>query len=108
MMLKKICKNFDFRNLCLAFVFLIGKAAFSQSGEDLVRKMHAKYFGRWYRTFTFVQTTEIYRNDSLIKTSTWYEAAIFRTSFVLTWVIRRMVMRSYISKIPPTAFKITI
>jgi len=81
MMLKKICKNFVFRNLCLAMFFLISKAAFSQSGEDLVRKMHAKYFGRWYRTFTFVQTTEIYRNDSVIRTSTWYEAAHFPYQF---------------------------
>jgi hypothetical protein len=80
-MLKKICKNFVFRNLCLAIFFLISKAGFSQSGEDLVRKMHAKYFGRWYRTFTFVQTTEIYRNDSLIRTSTWYEAAHFPYQF---------------------------
>src|SRR5678816_1344109 len=81
MMLKKICKNFFLKNLCLAFFFLISKTAFSQSGEDLVRKMHDKYFGRWYRTFTFVQTTEIYRNDSLIKTSTWYEAAHFPYQF---------------------------
>jgi len=81
MMLKKICKNFVFRNLCLAIFFLISKTAFSQSGEDLVRKMHDKYFGRWYRTFTFVQTTEIYRNDSLIRTSTWYEAAHFPYQF---------------------------
>jgi len=80
-MFKKICKNFVFRNLCLAIFFLISKGAFSQSGEDLVRKMHAKYFGRWYRTITFVQTTEIYRNDSLIRTSTWYEAAHFPYQF---------------------------
>jgi len=55
--------------------------AFSQGGEELVKKMHNKYFGRWYHTFTFVQTTEIYRNDSLIRTSTWYEAAHFPYQF---------------------------
>ena len=78
---KKLCKNFLLANCCLASFLLMGKPASSQRGEALLRKMHDKYFGRWYRTFTFVQTTDIYRNDSLIRTSTWYEAAHFPYQF---------------------------
>jgi hypothetical protein len=78
---KRLFKNFLLVNLFLAGFLFQGKSLFSQNGEDLVRKMHDKYYGRWYRTFTFVQTTDIYRNDSLIRTSTWYEAAHFPYQF---------------------------
>lgn len=77
----KLNKNFFLANLCLVGTLFCGKCAFSQGGEELVKKMHSKYFGRWYHTFTFVQTTDIYRNDSLIRTSTWYEAAHFPYQF---------------------------
>jgi len=43
------------------------------TGRDIIKKMYDRYAGRWYRTFTFNQTTEIYRNDSLKSTQTWYE-----------------------------------
>lgn len=78
--LKKYFKNFLLTTLWLGSLFFT-QCAFSQNGEDLIKKMHSKYFGRWYRTFTFVQTTEIYRNDSLIRTATWYEAAHFPYRF---------------------------
>lgn len=77
---KKYFRNFLLTILCLGSLFF-SQFAFSQSGEDLIKKMHGKYFGRWYHTFTFVQTTEIYRNDSLIRTATWYEAAHFPYKF---------------------------
>lgn len=74
-------KNFFLVNLFMAVFLFYSNCTFSQSGEELVKKMHGKYYGRWYRTFTFVQTTEMYRNDSLIRTSTWYEAAHFPYQF---------------------------
>src|SRR4030095_8128462 len=78
---KRLFKSFLVVNLFLVGFLFQGNRLFSQSGEDLVKKMHHKYYGRWYRTFTFVQTTDIYRNDSLIRTSTWYEAAHFPYQF---------------------------
>ena len=60
------------------FAFLLTKA---QTGRDILHKMHEKYSGKWYKTFTFVQTTEFYRNDSLKNTATWYEAAHFPYNF---------------------------
>jgi hypothetical protein len=43
------------------------------SGRDIVKKMHDRYAGKWYRSFTFTQTTQVYYNDSLRSTQTWHE-----------------------------------
>jgi hypothetical protein len=63
---------------------LFAATAFRQappSGRDIVKKMHDRYNGKWYRTFTFNQTTEVYRNDTLKSTSTWYEFIRFPDRF---------------------------
>jgi hypothetical protein len=41
------------------------------TGEDLVRQMHDRYAGKWYRTLSFVQTSHFADG----RTETWYEAA---------------------------------
>ena len=41
------------------------------TGEALVRQMHDRYAGKWYRTLTFVQTSAFADG----RTETWYEAA---------------------------------
>ena len=46
----------------------------AQEGIQLLKNMHARNQGNWYQTMTFVQTTEFYRNDSLLRKATWYEA----------------------------------
>lgn len=48
--------------------------ATASSAEDLVRQMHARYDGRWYRTLTFVQRNTRYLASGASDTSTWYEA----------------------------------
>jgi hypothetical protein len=49
---------------------LLGTHAAPKSGEDLVRQMHDRYVGRWYRNLTFVQTTTFPDRPP----ETWYEA----------------------------------
>lgn len=49
---------------------LLAPHAPPKSGEDLVRQMHARYAGKWYRTLTFVQTTTFPDRPA----ETWYEA----------------------------------
>ncbi|HEY7634463.1 MAG TPA: hypothetical protein VH763_02875 [Gemmatimonadales bacterium] len=49
---------------------LLGSHVAPKSGEDLVRQMHAKYDGKWYRNLTFVQTTTFPGKPA----ETWYEA----------------------------------
>jgi hypothetical protein len=49
---------------------LLGTHAAPKSGEDLVRQMHDRYAGKWYRNLTFVQTTTSPDRPP----ETWYEA----------------------------------
>lgn len=67
----------------LPFLFLLILCSFSgkKNAEDVLQDMHKRYSGKWYKSFTFTQTTEQYRNDSLIKTSTWYESIVFPDKF---------------------------
>jgi len=51
------------------------------TSETVLAKMHAKYAGKWMKSFSFTQTTESYRNDSLIKTETWYEHLVYPNKF---------------------------
>jgi hypothetical protein len=44
-----------------------------KNGEELIRAMHDRYAGKWYRTLTFVQRTG--QPDGSVQT--WYEAARF-------------------------------
>lgn len=53
----------------------------SMTGRDVIRKMHTRYAGKWYHSFTFNQTTEFYSNDSLKGTQMWYEAIRFPDRF---------------------------
>ena len=53
----------------LSLALLTAHAA-PKTGEDLVRQMHARYAGRWYRNITFVQTTSFPDRPA----ETWYEA----------------------------------
>ena len=51
------------------------------TSEDLLKQMYDRYHNKWFRTLTFSQTTESYRHDSLIKTSTWYETIMYPDKF---------------------------
>ena len=55
--------------LLLSLALLAAHAA-PKTGADLVRQMHARYAGKWYRTITFVQTTSFPDRPA----ETWYEA----------------------------------
>jgi hypothetical protein len=60
---------------------LTGSSAPPVTGRVIVKKMHERFAGKWYRSFTFNQTTEFYRNDSLRGSQTWYEAIRFPDRF---------------------------
>jgi hypothetical protein len=51
-------------------IALLAVHAAPKTGEDLVRQMHARYAGKWYRNITFVQTTTFPDRPA----ETWYEA----------------------------------
>jgi hypothetical protein len=60
--------------LALIAAFCVSAFA-STSGEDVLRKMHGKYAGKWYKTLTFVQKTTYFKPDGTTdRVETWYEA----------------------------------
>lgn len=43
-------------------------------GESLIRAMHARYMGRWYRNITFNQTTSLIGGTGQVTDQLWYVA----------------------------------
>src|SRR5690242_14008580 len=52
----------------------------TNSSEEVLQKYH-QYAGKWMHSFMFDQTTSVYRNDSLIRTSVWHEAIVYPDKF---------------------------
>lgn len=64
------------RPMVFAFVALAGVAAQSPpDGRKLIRAMHDRYAGKWYRTLTFVQRNTATRQDGTTQHSVWREYA---------------------------------
>lgn len=73
-----------FLTFLLAAAFTLPTPATSPlppDGRDIIKKMHDRYAGKWYQTFTFTQTTQQYRNDSLRSTQIWHEFIQFPDLF---------------------------
>jgi len=51
------------------------------TATELLTKMHERYSGKWYKTYQFKQTTEIYKNDSLVRSQIWTEHIDFPQNF---------------------------
>jgi hypothetical protein len=45
------------------------------SGEEVVRNMHDRYAGKWYRTLAFVQHNTAYLPGDSVERSIWFERA---------------------------------
>lgn len=71
------------KNLLACFLIMVTAVSMrpSPGGKEVLKKMHDRYAGKWYKTLTFNQTTEIYRNDSLKRSETWYENIKFPNDF---------------------------
>lgn len=67
----------------ISFLLFIICCSFAgtKNAEDVLHDMYKRYAGNWYKSFSFTQTTEQYKNDSLFKTSTWYESIVFPDKF---------------------------
>ena len=60
--------------LVLCLLSITASAAKIKTGEDVIKAMHDKYAGKWYKTLTFVQKNTQTRPDGSVVNSTWYEA----------------------------------
>jgi hypothetical protein len=66
------------RNLLLVLLFIFAVQNIQAgNGEDIFKKMHATYAGKWFKTLQFKQETKFYRNDSLLQTDIWHEWVSF-------------------------------
>lgn len=70
------------RNTIL-FILVTGCLSFTgnKDAASVLQMMYKKYAGNWYKSFSFTQTTGQYKNDSLVKTTTWYENIVFPDKF---------------------------
>jgi hypothetical protein len=57
----------------ILFLFLPFSQQKDLNSITLLQKMYARYHGKWHSSLSFNQTTEKYKNDSLVKSETWYE-----------------------------------
>lgn len=67
--------------LAILICFIASAMVTPPTAKDVIKMMHEKYAGKWYKTFSFNQTTEIYKNDSLVNTQTWNEYIQFPENF---------------------------
>ncbi len=69
----------------LLFLFAVVTCSFTikktGTGKELLIRMHEKYAGKWYKTYQFKQTTETYKNDSLVRSEVWAEHIQFPGNF---------------------------
>ncbi len=64
------------------FIFAFPSFMIPHHGStDVLRKMYDRFQNKWYKTLSFNQTTEIYRNDSLQRSQVWYENIKFPGQF---------------------------
>ncbi len=79
-------KLISFASLALIVLLMLSfKESKPITGVDILSKMHKRYAGKWFKTFTFTQKTESYKNDTLIKTARWYEAIVFPDYFRISF-----------------------
>jgi hypothetical protein len=47
------------------------------NSKEVLQTMYKRYHGHWHKSLTFNQTTDRYRNDSLITKDIWYESILY-------------------------------
>lgn len=72
---------------CLVFstIFILQFPVSAQvnNAYDVIKKMKSNYEGKWYTNVTFEQNTLFYRNDTLQKQETWYEAMTIGNGLII-------------------------
>lgn len=70
---------FKAKHLFFGAAACLGLMAFSSfslknpSGEQVVRKMHDAWKGKWYENFSFEQKAIFYKNNAVVKEEVWQE-----------------------------------
>ncbi len=61
----------------MLFWLVVPPAPKNATSQEVLQSMYQRYHADWRKSLSFKQTTERYRNDSLIKKSTWYEYIVY-------------------------------
>ncbi|MBS1526837.1 MAG: hypothetical protein JST19_14375 [Bacteroidetes bacterium] len=64
-------------SLVILLFFLPFMPHHALDSTTLLQKMYARYHGKWHSNLSFNQTTERYKNDSLVKSQIWYEHILY-------------------------------
>jgi hypothetical protein len=76
-MKNKIKKRINSFSVILLFAFPLNSYSQTTTSQGVLLKMYNRYHNKWHKTLKFDQTTERFRNDSLISTTTWYEQIVY-------------------------------
>jgi hypothetical protein len=62
---------------------LLSCGIFKKSPKEIstFESLHEKYLNNWFKGFSFIQQTDVFKKDSLIKSSIWYEVGSFPSLF---------------------------
>jgi len=77
----KILSKLKYQLAVILVAVLISNLANAQTNSSKLSEIHGAYYGKWYKTITFEQQTNFYRNDSLKLKQTWKEAGKFPDLF---------------------------
>jgi hypothetical protein len=58
-------------------MFFLVTHTVSAQAQDIIQQMYTRYAKKFRKSLSFEQQTNTYRNDSLIKTATWYEVLVY-------------------------------
>ena len=64
-------------SVLLLVMFGVTGATKNSTSKEVLQSMYSRYHGVWHKSLHFNQTTDRYRNDSLVKTDTWYETIVY-------------------------------
>ena len=62
------------RKLLVVFFMVI---TINTNAQDIIQQMYSAHAKNFRKSLSFLQQTNTYRNDSLIKTATWYEVLVY-------------------------------
>src|SRR6202012_2603518 len=74
-----IAVKFSYMKLIPALLLLafLTPAKNNSTSKEVLQTMYSKYHGKWHKSLKFNQTTERFKNDSLVSTATWYETIVY-------------------------------
>ena len=79
--------SFNRINILLVFIPLfLGFVSCNKSvdsTEKLLQEIEDKYYGKWFKQIKFLQTTNFYKNDSIVRSERWCEEYVYPSQLII-------------------------